>query len=136
MTIGCSVLPSTFRARIEGAVVRLPGTGTGVARLVEVSIVKVDMARASNGLALTPPEQCRSHAECMELLAAFERQNRKCAADPRDRELEQFHERSPLAWRYRLGGSPCPAHRSEEHTSELQSPVHLVCRLLLEKKKK
>src|SRR5690348_17558731 len=28
-----------------------------------------------------------------------------------------------------------PADRSEEHTSELQSPVHLVCRLLLEKKK-
>src|SRR5207244_12205682 len=27
-------------------------------------------------------------------------------------------------------------HRSEEHTSELQSPDHLVCRLLLEKKKK
>src|SRR5438876_4651272 len=26
--------------------------------------------------------------------------------------------------------------RSEEHTSELRSPVHLVCRLLLEKKKK
>src|SRR5690348_18147547 len=29
-----------------------------------------------------------------------------------------------------------PFPRSEEHTSELQSPVHLVCRLLLEKKKK
>src|SRR5690348_17818775 len=29
----------------------------------------------------------------------------------------------------------CPKARSEEHTSELQSPVHLVCRLLLEKKK-
>src|SRR6266581_5460007 len=28
-----------------------------------------------------------------------------------------------------------PPRRSEEHTSELQSPVHLVCRLLLEKKK-
>src|SRR6266487_1136701 len=28
------------------------------------------------------------------------------------------------------------AARSEEHTSELQSPVHLVCRLLLEKKKR
>src|SRR6476660_10375157 len=28
------------------------------------------------------------------------------------------------------------AKRSEEHTSELQSPDHLVCRLLLEKKKK
>src|SRR5438552_14722308 len=31
-------------------------------------------------------------------------------------------------------GRPCVA-RSEEHTSELQSPDHLVCRLLLEKKK-
>src|SRR2546426_8248430 len=31
---------------------------------------------------------------------------------------------------------PCPPHRrSEEHTSELQSPCNLVCRLLLEKKK-
>src|SRR5438876_8479031 len=29
---------------------------------------------------------------------------------------------------------PPMATRSEEHTSELQSPVHLVCRLLLEKK--
>src|SRR4051794_41218923 len=31
--------------------------------------------------------------------------------------------------------SPPRYARSEEHTSELQSPVHLVCRLLLEKKK-
>src|SRR5205809_1902218 len=31
--------------------------------------------------------------------------------------------------------SPCSS-RSEEHTSELQSRLHLVCRLLLEKKKK
>src|SRR5258708_17285154 len=30
---------------------------------------------------------------------------------------------------------PLPPSRSEEHTSELQSPDHLVCRLLLEKKK-
>src|SRR5437879_7297946 len=29
-----------------------------------------------------------------------------------------------------------PVERSEEHTSELQSPMYLVCRLLLEKKKK
>src|SRR2546426_3705491 len=34
-------------------------------------------------------------------------------------------------------GAPhhAPATRSEEHTSELQSPCNLVCRLLLEKKK-
>src|SRR5256885_10954308 len=30
----------------------------------------------------------------------------------------------------------CSPERSEEHTSELQSPCNLVCRLLLEKKKK
>src|SRR5215467_16339873 len=36
-----------------------------------------------------------------------------------------------------LLGAPVPdRHRSEEHTSELQSPCNLVCRLLLEKKKK
>src|SRR2546422_2290418 len=33
-------------------------------------------------------------------------------------------------------GPPTGARRSEEHTSELQSRLHLVCRLLLEKKKK
>src|SRR2546426_7562768 len=43
----------------------------------------------------------------------------------------------------RRSSSPLPADapilssgRSEEHTSELQSPCNLVCRLLLEKKKK
>src|SRR5437762_6440622 len=47
------------------------------------------------------------------------------------------------AVKWALGGnSPAPffrfpalQHRSEEHTSELQSPMYLVCRLLLEKKK-
>src|SRR2546429_2466092 len=50
---------------------------------------------------------------------------------------------SDLAWsgcpppppeRFRSPG--CRAGRSEEHTSELQSRLHLVCRLLLEKKKR
>src|SRR2546422_3458652 len=36
----------------------------------------------------------------------------------------------------RLHGSSEKIPRSEEHTSELQSRLHLVCRLLLEKKKK
>src|SRR5207244_6811996 len=34
---------------------------------------------------------------------------------------------------YSTPGSSPAARRSEEHTSELQSPDHLVCRLLLEK---
>src|SRR6266487_5111895 len=40
----------------------------------------------------------------------------------------------PSTWRAVCSSSP--PWRSEEHTFELQSPVHLVCRLLLEKKKK
>src|SRR2546429_1593581 len=36
----------------------------------------------------------------------------------------------------RCGHTTASAVRSEEHTSELQSRLHLVCRLLLEKKKK
>src|SRR5690348_17623400 len=43
-------------------------------------------------------------------------------------------------WAPSTGRAPpnatAPVDRSEEHTSELQSPVHLVCRLLLEKKNK
>src|SRR5256885_11640023 len=38
--------------------------------------------------------------------------------------------------RYKVQVIPKPKLRSEEHTSELQSPCNLVCRLLLEKKKK
>src|SRR5688500_20349184 len=43
--------------------------------------------------------------------------------------LRQRHRRFLRLWRH---GRKCT--RSEEHTSELQSPCNLVCRLLLEKK--
>src|SRR5256885_8293301 len=42
---------------------------------------------------------------------------------------------TPLRSRARSEGSTRSRRRSEEHTSELQSPCNLVCRLLLEKKK-
>src|SRR2546426_4002806 len=47
-------------------------------------------------------------------------------------------DRSPDQGRSRPGppGATWCSVRSEEHTSELQSPCNLVCRLLLEKKKK
>src|SRR3989449_5374256 len=48
---------------------------------------------------------------------------------------EQLRDREP-ADRLLQGLRARPDHRSEEHTSELQSRLHLVCRLLLEKKKK
>src|SRR5262245_33932697 len=44
-----------------------------------------------------------------------------------------LREREP--WQVLLGGTLALPIRSEEHTSELQSLRHLVCRLLLEKKK-
>src|SRR6266481_8587559 len=52
---------------------------------------------------------------------------RNCGTAPwRARSSPRAHGRGPTA----------PCVRSEEHTSELQSQFHLVCRLLLEKKKK
>src|SRR5437762_5759372 len=48
--------------------------------------------------------------------------------------------RAAQKWKSPKGGRPWKTRkgqpRSEEHTSELQSPMYLVCRLLLEKKKK
>src|SRR5216684_8908150 len=42
---------------------------------------------------------------------------------------------SPTSWLIRVDLPTFGRPRSEEHTSELQSRLHLVCRLLLEKKK-
>src|SRR2546422_1897035 len=49
--------------------------------------------------------------------------------------LADFLARRPASGRDALSGAR-QGPRSEEHTSELQSRLHLVCRLLLEKKKK
>src|SRR5207248_9705957 len=60
--------------------------------------------------------------------------------DPPDRPRARRRRSRDRASRARGGNAtrgscrPCPAGRSEEHTSELQSPYDLVCRLLLEKK--
>src|SRR5947208_8424855 len=52
--------------------------------------------------------------------------------------LFRSHARGSVPHRVRRAPFPArvhaPTRRSEEHTSELQSPDHLVCRLLLEKK--
>src|SRR5437879_10069726 len=65
--------------------------------------------------------------------------------DPRPRPRQSVHGRDhrrgegppwpPRQLARRRGAPPIPP-RSEEHTSELQSPMYLVCRLLLEKKKR
>src|SRR4051812_49813744 len=55
------------------------------------------------------------------VLQRLEHVQPRCAARRKDGREQADHDRR---------------HRSEEHTSELQSHVNLVCRLLLEKKKK
>src|SRR5690348_18011344 len=73
----------------------------------------------------------RSLVEVIDRVTAFAHHRRHEAvrvADRRRRIIDETGlDRSPM--RVIL------CSRSEEHTSELQSPVHLVCRLLLEKKK-
>src|SRR2546425_9093222 len=59
---------------------------------------------------------------------------------PVERVLERFHRlhhgRRIRVLRFQVSGDTRIVLRSEEHTSELQSRAYLVCRLLLEKKKK
>src|SRR5207244_5327046 len=54
---------------------------------------------------------------------------------PRDGCDAGLHPGGAALTRARSSALPGACDRSEEHTSELQSPDHLVCRLLLEKKK-
>src|SRR2546427_8410662 len=53
-----------------------------------------------------------------------------------NQELEQIELALPALRAALQPGAPTRSARSEEHTSELQSQSNLVCRLLLEKKKK
>src|SRR5438876_5751978 len=57
------------------------------------------------------------------------------ACDWRILNISSCLRRPPMFWTFR-SRAIWFSSRSEEHTSELQSPVHLVCRLLLEKKNK
>src|SRR5436305_11298427 len=59
-----------------------------------------------------------------------------CADSARISRWPERRKVQPSGWLRWEGAVPEPSVRSEEHTSELQSRPHLVCRLLLEKKKK
>src|SRR5207248_7609693 len=66
---------------------------------------------------------------------------RKTGGEIGDRALGRRISQEGRVWRFgvdrgRIDDRAAGLHRSEEHTSELQSPYDLVCRLLLEKKKK
>src|SRR5256885_9985352 len=69
---------------------------------------------------------------------------RKCSTTAGHRSPDGSSEEKPTSATTRSTGTwqragtreRCQVPRSEEHTSELQSPCNLVCRLLLEKKKR
>src|SRR5438552_17831622 len=58
------------------------------------------------------------------------------ACSARDDQRGEHEQRQKQVDRFPPHPGPPASDRSEEHTSELQSPDHLVCRLLLEKKKR
>src|SRR5256885_10645169 len=92
------------------------------------------------------PSRCSSICEGCCRPAAFVQAGSGCLSESTDSDhsdifslrtpahFPAFHAMPP-AVRHRKRGRPWIV-RSEEHTSELQSPCNLVCRLLLEKKKK
>src|SRR3712207_7868971 len=71
------------------------------------------------------------------LMERFDASCRAPRARPERRDLPAVHILPESAWRLIYARRrKRPRARSEEHTSELQSRQYLVCRLLLEKKKK
>src|SRR2546422_4201713 len=69
------------------------------------------------------------------LCAAPSRSRKSCDAERRFALVVAELLRIVANWPWFVAVSTRPRVRSEEHTSELQSRLHLVCRLLLEKKK-
>src|SRR5690625_6978182 len=91
------------------------------------------MCRNNGGRVLCRINRSRTHPPAVGGLPALSARNRCCTAADKGRPDR------PRALRCRTLGwgadDRAPQTRSEEHTSELQSRGHLVCRLLLEKKK-
>src|SRR6266568_3111090 len=113
---------------------------------VDVYALDRDLARGRRQATLAAPAQpetwSRQAAEGLPNTSDVMRQGPPgCTGSVRDGfGRADRHLASSTSWTlscpYLHASSPCAARsRSEEHTSELQSQFHLVCRLLLEKKK-
>src|SRR5687768_18193897 len=75
----------------------------------------------------------RSGSGCIARIAIQEPPNDRNDHYDDDDPDDPLHSKALLS---KTRGCRCLTLRSEEHTSELQSRLHLVCRLLLEKKKR
>src|SRR3989441_8814702 len=120
------------------------GLSMGGFATLHVGLAHPERARslviAGCGYGARPGEEERFRAECEAAAQAFDADWPAAAAKYAIGPTRvQYQNKDPRGWREFAAGladhSPRGA-RSEEHTSELQSLAYLVCRLLLEKKKK
>src|SRR5258708_16509512 len=89
--------------------------------------------RGSGPVSFAAAKAARSAASRSKFRARGRVGRRRGRIEPPWPRQSRHHTSTPRAARSRTVSN---CFRSEEHTSELQSPDHLVCRLLLEKKKK
>src|SRR5207248_10246293 len=91
-------------------------------------------------LLILPPPPLPALFPYTTLFRSFCRTFSDCTSGPRNGlvsgcfPLDRFYAAHPAAALLKRGGGMRGVERSEEHTSELQSPYELVCRLLLETK--
>src|SRR3989442_65243 len=119
-----TILPSTVWIRVAHPTEQ-NGQMLGV---VLASLMRSSCARARAGASVTPSPTRPPIAVPAPALAVSCRKSRRLTC-MESSPLEEWGWAGPIADDIRTG------FRSEEHTSELQSRPHLVCRLLLEKKK-
>src|SRR2546422_1552319 len=132
----------TYAATVVGAVVHgrrtveagvTPVRDLGGREYAEIAVR--DGVRA--GLIAGPRVLCAGRAVCMTGGHGWRMLGRQADGvdDVRKAVREQLRAGADVIKLVATGGVMTPGVRSEEHTSELQSRLHLVCRLLLEKKK-
>src|SRR2546422_1797864 len=102
-------------------------TSTSAQAMAAGSVSQLRRTAGAGGGSCRQRSGCASRSEFLEVGAIQSRRN----------PAPDFRRASALAAldRARTAGAVRQRLRSEEHTSELQSRLHLVCRLLLEKKK-
>src|SRR5690242_5459892 len=123
--------------RLEGQrlLVRVPHVGARVVSLNHAELLELYEIRESlEGMACRLAAERMSVEEIDELRRVLETHERDAAFQAG---VGYYQQEGDFDFHYRIiQGSGNRTLRSEEHTSELQSHVNLVCRLLLEKKKK
>src|SRR5438552_8721985 len=118
----------------------LPVSNGPIDEVEQPGLVAVYQGAEGLGVARQVLKHQPAVVKLVQRLALERARRRDCLALPREGcSYGPLHVHAGAVRVIKIRQEPYPSHhlrRSEEHTSELQSPDHLVCRLLLEKKKK